>query len=271
VNAEAPAPDAAGAPPVRAGGDPPRRIVSLAARPDLADAVPALLATQWPAFMLAGRPGHDVDLPTLLRRLPEHQVLVLGPDDEILCAGLSAPVRWDGTPGGLPSGWDGAVTAAARRYDAGGPAEAVCALSITVAAGAAGRGLAGDAFGALKAAAANAGATSLIGPVRPVRKADYPLIPMAEYLTWRTPDGSAFDPWLRLHQRWGGTVAGMADPAMTVSGTVADWEAWTGLPLPASGEYVIPGGLAPLRVDRASDEGIYQEANVWVVHPTRAG
>ncbi|MGW1728577.1 hypothetical protein ACWCQK_37545 [Streptomyces sp. NPDC002306] len=51
-----------------------------------------------------------------------------------------------------------------------------------------------------------------------------------------------------------------------MTGTVAEWEAWTGLVLPASGEYVIPDGLSVLRVDRDADTGVYEEPNVWMRH-----
>ena len=36
--------------------------------------------------------------------------------------------------------------------------------------------------------------------------------------------------------------------------------------LPASGEYVIPGGLSTLRIDYDADEGRYVEPNIWVQH-----
>jgi hypothetical protein len=58
---------------------------------------------------------------------------------------------------------------------------------------------------------------------------------------------------------------------MRISGTVAEWEGWTGLPLPESGEYVFPQGLAPLSVDREQDLAVYFEPNVWVEHPLDAG
>jgi len=53
---------------------------------------------------------------------------------------------------------------------------------------------------------------------------------------------------------------------MRVSGTVAEWEAWTEMALPASGAYVVPGALAPIQIDRERDEGVYVEPNVWMVH-----
>jgi hypothetical protein len=36
---------------------------------------------------------------------------------------------------------------------------------------------------------------------------------------------------------------------------------------PESGSYVVPGGFAPVEIDRERDEGLYREANVWTVHP----
>jgi hypothetical protein len=53
---------------------------------------------------------------------------------------------------------------------------------------------------------------------------------------------------------------------MTMGGTVAQWEAWTGVALPGSGDFVLPDLLAPLRVDHAADRCIYVEPNVWMEH-----
>jgi hypothetical protein len=42
-------------------------------------------------------------------------------------------------------------------------------------------------------------------------------------------------------------------------------QAWTGMALPATGDYVIPG-LSILRLDTGEDLGTYAEPNVWVRH-----
>lgn len=242
------------------------RTVTLAERPDLVEAIPALLASRWPVFMLDGRPGHDVDVTRFAVEAPGHQLLLLDADDTVLAFAASIPIEWDGTAAGLPEGWDGAVTAGADLLDRGATPNAVCALSITLAPGASGGGLAGLMLEAIKGAAAGIGVGVVIVPVRPVLKTSHPRTPMADFLTWRTDDGREFDPWLRLHLAVGGTVLGIADPSMTVTGTVAEWEAWTELALPVSGEYLVPGGLAPLVVDRESGVGVYREQNVWVEH-----
>jgi GNAT superfamily N-acetyltransferase len=242
--------------------------VSLAERPDLAPAIPDVLASRWPVFMLAGEPGHDVDLTQLLAvDAPGHQILLIDAEDKVLGVGLSVPIEWDGTAAGLPSGWDGVVAASGALLARGGTPDMVSALSVTISPDAAGRGHAATIVRALKAAAAGVGPRGLLVPVRPILKPQYPLIPFERYLGWRTAAGEVFDPWLRLHQRLGARILAVAEDSLAVTGSVAEWEAWTGLALPESGEYVVPGGLVPLRIDTETGRGTYSEPNVWVLHP----
>ncbi|MCB0075363.1 MAG: hypothetical protein KDE20_28095, partial [Caldilineaceae bacterium] len=58
----------------------------------------------------------------------------------------------------------------------------------------------------------------------------------------------------------------MAHPSMVIDGTVDEWEEWTGLRFPASGDYVVPGALVPVHMDRVANLGRYVEPNVWVRH-----
>jgi hypothetical protein len=45
----------------------------------------------------------------------------------------------------------------------------------------------------------------------------------------------AIDPWIRTHQRLGATILCPAHGAMTITGTVAEWEEWTDMAFPESG------------------------------------
>src|SRR5689334_9380879 len=132
------------------------RIVTLADRPELAEAAMDVLGSRWPVFMLAGHPGHDVDLPELLTvAAPRHQVLLLH-GEELLGVGLSVPLGWDRTVEGLPGGWDAAVTASAALLASGQRPNVVSALSVTLAPQASGQGLASVVIRAMKAAAIDA-------------------------------------------------------------------------------------------------------------------
>jgi hypothetical protein len=93
-----------------------------------------------------------------------------------------------------------------------------------------------------------------------------PLIPIERYARWKRADGSPFDPWLRVHWRFGAEQLRVAPKAATITGTVADWEEWTGMSSPESGEYVVPGALQPIVIDRERDIGRYEDPNVWMRH-----
>ncbi len=59
----------------------------------------------------------------------------------------------------------------------------------------------------------------------------------------------------------------VAPQAITVTGAVAEWEEWTGMRFPESGEYAVPGALQPVHIDRERDEGRCDDPNVWMRHP----
>ena len=169
---------------------------------------------------------------------------------------LSLPVQADE----LPDGWDEAFE---RGMEAGG-GNVVSLLAISVAAERRGQGVAALLIGEIRRAAAQEGHESVIAPVRPTLKERYPLIPIEQYVGWRRADGSHFDPWLRTHERLGGTIVAPAPRSMLVEAPVADWQEWTGMPFPEDGAYVVPGMLAPLEV--RGGVGTHVEPNVWVRH-----
>ena len=107
---------------------------------------------------------------------------------------------------------------------------------------------------------------ALIAPVRPIWKERYPLVPIERYANWRRADGRLFDPWMRVHERLGADVLKPEPCSLRITGTVAEWEEWTRMSFPESGEYWFPGGLAPLTISRDADRGRYWEPNVWMHH-----
>ncbi|MCW2810742.1 MAG: hypothetical protein JWP61_1200 [Friedmanniella sp.] len=246
----------------------PVRLVTLAERPELADLVPALLASRWPSFLRTGASGQTADAAALLQTDPRRQVLLVADSGTLVGAGLSVPLAWDGSLADLPTGRDDALRRSTEPHRRTHPAEATCAWSVTVAAGASGRGHASRLLRGLQSAASTVGSGVLVSPLRPTLKARYPLTSIERYLGWRTPQGESFDPWLRQHVRLGARVLAAAPRSLTVTGTVAEWQRWVDQPLPGTGSFVIPDGLAPLYVDSERDTAVYQEPNVWVLHPT---
>ena len=203
--------------------------------------------------------------PLLFERFPGCQLALFEDSDEtVLGAGNTIPCAWSGTVEGLPAGID-AVLERGFAGDGESP-NTLSALLIKIAPGHAGQGLSRLLLGAMRELAGRLGFADLIAPVRPNWKDRYPLTPIEEYARWTRQDGLPFDPWMRVHSRLGADLLAVAPESLRISGPVDEWERWIGLPLPASGLYVIPGGLAPLRVDREADLGLYFEPNVWMRH-----
>jgi GNAT superfamily N-acetyltransferase len=193
---------------------------------------------------------------------PDFQFHLVGDQDEILARACSIPVRWDGTVEGLPAGIDGAI---ARGFEEDS-ADVLCALVIMIPPGVQGRGVSSRALQEMVEIARRHELGALIAPVRPSWKVRYPLVPIEEYATWRRTDGHYFDPWMRVHERLGASVLKPEPHSLEITGTVAEWEEWTEMAFPESGDYWFPGGLSTVRIDRDEDRGYYWEPNVWMAH-----
>jgi hypothetical protein len=199
----------------------------------------------------------------LIEELPDFQFHVVSDDDgEIVARARTIPLRWDGSVADLPAGIDGAI---ARGFDEG-DANTLCALVIMVPRAVQARGVSAVALRAMLDIARRHGLEALIAPVRPTLKNRYPLVPIDRYAGWRRADGSLFDPWLRVHERLGARMLKPEPESLRITGTVAEWESWTEMAFPESGDYPFPGGLAPVTIDREADLGSYWEPNVWMRH-----
>jgi hypothetical protein len=229
-------------------------LVRFADRPDVRELRSGL--NEFPEFMFHNAMGTKY-WSRLYEDFPEFQ-LGLVDAGELVAEVHALPVPVDGDE--LPSGWDEAFE---RGVEAGG-GNVLSLLAISVASTRRGGGIATRLIGAAREAAVNAGLESVIAPVRPTLKERYPLIPIEEFMTWRRADGTHLDPWLRVHERVGGTIERAAPRSMLIEAPAADWEQWTQMVFPADGTYVVPGMLAPL--DVRDGVGVHIEPNVWVRH-----
>jgi hypothetical protein len=236
-------------------------VVTVADRPELVEPAAESTSDLFPEYNNHGD-VLNAYWPRLTEELPEYQLHLLGDDEQILARVRSIPVRWDGTTEGLPPGIDGAL---ARGFDERQP-NALCALLVAVPRVVQQRGVSASALIAMSDLARLHGFESLIAPVRPSAKERYPLVPIERYATWRRPDGSLFDPWMRVHERLGASVLKPEAESLRITSTVDDWQDWTGLAFPESGAYWFPGGLATVLIDSSEDRGLYFEPNVWMHH-----
>ncbi|MEV7279439.1 GNAT family N-acetyltransferase [Streptomyces sp. NPDC093111] len=242
-------------------------VVTHAERPELWDRMPERFAGVVPEYNLHGD-VNDTYWQRLFDEFPEYQFVLYDEErEEVAGAGRSLPRGWDGTEDDLGPGLDDSIARAFTDRAAGRAPGALCALGIEVAEDYQRRGLSTVLLGAMRTVARRAGLPTVLVPVRPTWKDRYPLVPIGRYAAWTREDGTPLDPWIRTQVGAGGTVAGSSERSSRITGTVAEWEGWTGLAFPEDGEYVFPGGLSPLRVERARDLGSYWEPGVWITHP----
>ena len=221
----------------------------------------------WPEFM-----GHDVLASALFWQVvpafPE--LCVIATDDDWPVARARAipfSLKSWSPEGELPEGgWDRVLAWGIEDHVTGQQPDTVSALEVAIDARYLGRGLSGRMLRAMREAAAASGYHELVAPVRPNHKHLQPRTPMAEYARLTGDDGLPVDPWLRVHVRAGGVIDKVAPTSMVVTGSLAQWRSWTGLPFDTSGPVEVPEALIPVRCDTTHDQAVYVEPNVWVRH-----
>lgn len=192
---------------------------------------------------------------------------------EIIGKGRFSPFHLDA--GGLPAnGWDAVIDSARKIYEETGrppdadSANAVSALAISIPEGSRGLKLSYFMLNAMKKAVNRMGFSELYAPVRPSKKQNYPEMAMEDYINLLDKDGFPQDPWLRTHVKAGGKIVGIAPHSMSMSGSVNEWAALTGIdPDQLNGKVIVPDALVPVHFSEGV--GVYREPNVWVIHETK--
>jgi GNAT superfamily N-acetyltransferase len=238
---------------------------SAADRPDLVAAAEAMGGEQWPVWLSTAALRSYW---TEIYRGPLAAFQTIASDGDVV-VGLANSIPFH-LPSGDPlpdAGWDAVLEWGVVGAREGKPANMLSALSVAIRPEQRGTGLARRLLEAMKPPARSAGIARMVAPVRPTHKALYPLQDFATYCAWRREDGTPFDPWIRTHEALGAKVLGPAPASQTITGTLEQWQRWTGLRFPVSGRYAIPGALAPLDVDLPGNTGICLEPNLWMEHP----
>jgi len=180
----------------------------------------------------------------------------------------SLPFYWDKPLEDLPEGgWDWVFLKAIDDHKKGTKPNIQSAIQINIHPEYQGQGLSPVMVNAMREIGISKDFRDLVAPVRPSQKSSYPLTSIDDYIKWTNDKGLPFDAWLRVHVRAGARIIKPCHEAMTIHGTRAEWEKWTGLVFPQSGKYIVPGALIPITMDIEKDEGVYIEPNVWMQHP----
>jgi GNAT superfamily N-acetyltransferase len=237
------------------------------AHPNYRNLLRGLTKEVWPEFMLhdavANEHWHE-----LLDRFADYQVALYDTQkDRVAGMGSSFPLHWGDKLENLPeNGWDWAFQEAVSNHKEVITPNFHCAIQIVLRNEYQGQGLSRPMVEAVRSVTKSKRLSALIIPLRPSEKHRYPLMSLDDYITWQTDEAEPFDPWLRVHIRAGARVIKVCHQSKTIRGTCGEWEKWTGMKFPQSGEYIIPSALNPIEVKVEKDEGIYVEPNVWIVH-----
>jgi hypothetical protein len=222
-------------------------------------------AAIWPEFM-----QHDETVnknwPNLYTDFLLYQ-FALAAGNEIIAVGNTVPLNWRRPFAALPdSGLDWAMAKANTDCKRGLEPNVLIGIQILINEKYQGCGISFEMLKIMKDIAKTSGMNNIVLPVRPTQKCNFPLIPIADYLHWLNKDGLPFDPWLRVHIKIGGKIAGICQRSMIIGGSVSEWEDWTGLIFPGSGAYIVDKALVPISIDKRKNFGRYIEPNVWIVH-----
>jgi GNAT superfamily N-acetyltransferase len=190
--------------------------------------------------------------------------------DRPVARAFSVPFAFrDGAEGReeLPDGgWDMLIRWADADRRAGRHPTAVSALEIMVAPRLQRRGISRLMLAAMRDNAQRLGFVDLYAPLRPTEKHLEPLTPFADYVARRREDALPYDSWIRAHVLAGARIVKVAPYSMIVSGTIAEWTAWTGLAFGRSGPVIVPGALLPVHISLEQNHAVYVEPNLWVHH-----
>lgn len=221
----------------------------------------------WAGFMLEDVVSNKYWHQYVNLTYPQFQQYLLNEEGDPIAVAQAIPLTWDGTMTGLPIGWNDCFVHAAADYEAGRAPNTLAALEIAIQPEYHGQGISYRMIKALTDIARKHDYQAVIVAVRPSWKMRYPLTTMERYVRWRREDGAPFDPWLRAHWRSGAEILKIAHPSMLIEGSIEEWEEWTGMKFPESGDYVVADALVPVQIDLEMNIGRYVEPNVWVHHP----
>ncbi|MGZ3691690.1 MAG: hypothetical protein ACXVAX_09310 [Pseudobdellovibrio sp.] len=127
-----------------------------------------------------------------------------------------------------------------------------------------GHGLSKFLINKVKQEAVSLGFNSVIAPVRPTLKTQFPKESIEDYCARKTSDGRIFDPWIRTHVEAGAELCNICYDSVCITASLTWWREKTGLLLSDSGTHLIEGALMPLEVSIEKKLAVYREPNVWV-------
>ena len=239
------------------------KVVNFKERPDLFDLQEDICGKAFPEFLYYGEIAAKY-WEKMITYYREYQLMLLE-EDQIIAVINCMPMNLDMPDEQLPEGaFDWGIEKGIEDFESGKKINAVMGVQIVIPEEHQGKGISSIAVEELKNMCTSKRIARIIIPVRPTLKSKYAINNIDDYIKWVNNEGMPFDPWLRVHVRKGARIINACRKAVIVKGTVDQWEAWTKMQFPESGEYLVDGALCPVVINRENNLGTYVEPNVWI-------
>lgn len=241
---------------------------SLKELPSLKEEMDALSERSWHPSMTYGSEEQRQEWNDIHSVFADYQFGIVQKGSlKLIASGNCVPLRWIDSPSELPAqGWDWAIATSLSQNSLSIEPNVLVALSICVEPEYRSKGISKIAIQQMKNIAAEKGFDRLFAPVRPMLKADFPQMNIAEYAQKVNELGQPYDPWIRAHCNSGAKISHVCNESMTIEAPLSLWTLWSGVNFLQSGSYIVPGLLSPLKANLDSGVGTYVEPNVWVHH-----
>ena len=162
---------------------------------------------------------------------------------EIVAAGgITTQFSWDGRDETIPGGWEESVQRAYLDQIENSEANTLVALLAFTSPRFRGQGLAGLVIDKMVEIAKTRNFSSLVVPALPPSQFEKDKIdvPMKRLSTLRHEDGSAYDYWIRLHEKKGARVIGGSDSSHRFAMTISDFnDNVSSTQLTESGDFIV--------------------------------
>jgi len=244
------------------------QVVSLAERPELADRIGELEGESFPEYINA-EPTWEACFPKILDVLAHLQVFLVEEEtDELLALICNSAFKWDGDTATLP-GYNDMLRTTLLENEQDITPNVLCGIMGIIPEKHQRKGVSKKLYQVMLQLTERYNFKYVLSPVRPTLKQRYPNFTTEEYLSWKTADGRAFDPWIRSNESMAPKFLSIAHNSINISADIDQWQRWCDMEFPASGEYVIPDGHKLLKVDRENDVAFYGEDHVWYSYPVK--
>jgi len=193
---------------------------------------------------------------------PQHQHYLMSTDGELIGFMNTVPFRFEKQLEELPQeGWDWMLAKGLKDFENNHEASYLGGLQVIVRKKYQKQGFSKKIINHCREHLSDK--LKLVIPIRPIKKHEFPSMPMDDYLKLKDHD-NIFDPWIRVHMSGGAQIIKVCEKSMTIEGDLKFWEKMFGRKIETSGEHILSGALSPILIDMENNSGVYMEPNIWI-------